>query len=117
VLFADGAVAARPRAATDRPPPGLGEELLVRMRETIGGSAFASEEMSLDERIGRLIDAGLVTGAQRDEELGSVIASTVVGMAHSRRLAALVRVRVPRDQCQILRCGFLHGIAARGFDE
>jgi hypothetical protein len=29
-----------------------------------------------------LIDAGLGAGAQRDEELASVIASTVVGMAH-----------------------------------
>jgi hypothetical protein len=60
----------------------LGEELLVRIREMIGRSAFASEEVRLDERIGRLIDAGLVAGAQRDEELATVIASTVVGMAH-----------------------------------
>jgi hypothetical protein len=60
----------------------LGEELLVRIREMIGRSAFASEEVRSDERIGRLIDAGLVAGAQRDEELATVIASTVVRMAH-----------------------------------
>jgi hypothetical protein len=60
----------------------LGQELLVRIREIIGRSAFASEEVRLDERISRLIDAGLVAGAQRDEELATVIASTVVGMAH-----------------------------------
>jgi hypothetical protein len=60
----------------------LGEELLVRMREMIGRRAFASEEVRLDERIGRLIDAGLVAAAQLDEELATVIASTAVGMTH-----------------------------------
>ena len=60
----------------------LGEELLARMREMIRQSAPSREAMRFDECIGRLIDAGLVAGAQRDEELASVIASTVVGMAH-----------------------------------
>ena len=43
------------------------------------------EEMRSDERIGRLIDAGLVAGVQRDEELASAIASTGVGMVHRVR--------------------------------
>jgi hypothetical protein len=47
----------------------------------IARRAFASEEVRLDERIGRLINAGLVAGAQRDEELASGIASTVVRLA------------------------------------
>jgi hypothetical protein len=66
----------------------LGEELLVRMREMIRQSALSSEEMRLDESIGRLINAGLVAGAQRDEELASVIASTVVGIAHRVHLGS-----------------------------
>lgn len=60
----------------------LGAELLARIREMIGRINFASEEIALDERIGRLIDAGLVACAQRDEELASAIASTVVALAH-----------------------------------
>jgi hypothetical protein len=86
----------------------LGEELLVRMREMIGGSAFASEEMSLDERIGRLIDAGLVAGAQRDEELASVITSTVVGMAR--------RVHSRSETVDILQALLSAGAAFQGED-
>ncbi len=61
------------------------------------------KEMRLDERIGRLIDAGLVAGAQRDEELASVIASTVVGMAH--------RVRSGSETVDILRALLSAGAA------
>jgi hypothetical protein len=59
----------------------LGEKLLARIREAITWSAFANTEAGLDERIGRLIDAGLVACAQRDEELARTIASSVVAMA------------------------------------
>jgi hypothetical protein len=60
----------------------LGEELLVQIREIIGRSTSAREETGLDDLIGRLIGAGLIACAQRDEILASVIASTVVGIAH-----------------------------------
>jgi hypothetical protein len=60
----------------------LGEELLARMREMIAGNPFAREDTGLDERLGRLIDAGLVACAQRDEELATGIASIVVATAH-----------------------------------
>jgi hypothetical protein len=66
----------------------LGEELLERMRETIGRHFSASAEAGLDERFGRLIDAGLVAGVQRDETLASTIASTVVAMAHRAQSAS-----------------------------
>jgi hypothetical protein len=86
----------------------LGEALLVRMREMIERTAFASAEMRLDERIGRLIDAGLVAGAQRDEELASVIASTVVGMAH--------RVHSGSETVDILQALLSAGAAFQGED-
>lgn len=60
----------------------LGEELLAQMREMITRNTLAREETGLDERIGRLIDAGLVACAQRDEALANAIASTVVTAAH-----------------------------------
>jgi hypothetical protein len=60
----------------------LGEELLARIREIIGQSASALEETGLDDLTGRLIGAGLIACAQRDEVLASVIGSTVVGIAH-----------------------------------
>jgi hypothetical protein len=64
----------------------LGEELLApmreRMREMIACNPFATEETGLDERFGRLIDAGFVACAQRDEKLANAIASTVVATAH-----------------------------------
>jgi hypothetical protein len=60
----------------------LGEPLLARIREIIGRSAPAREETGLDNLTGRLIGAGLIACAQRDEVLASVIASTVVGIAH-----------------------------------
>jgi hypothetical protein len=63
----------------------LGERLLTRMREAIARITFVSEEMNLDEHIGGLTDAALVACAQRDVELASSIASTVVAMAHSAR--------------------------------
>ena len=63
----------------------LGEELLVRIRGAIAQIASVSEETSLDERIGRLTDAALVACAQRDVELASAIASTVVSTAHAAR--------------------------------
>lgn len=63
----------------------LGEELLVRMREIIAGTPSASEETGLDERFGRLINAGVVASAQRDETLANAIASTVVATAHWAR--------------------------------
>jgi hypothetical protein len=52
------------------------------MREMIARNAFASEDTGLDERFGRLIDAGFVACAQRDEILAKAIASTVVATAH-----------------------------------
>jgi hypothetical protein len=64
----------------------LSEELLTQMREMITRNIFASDETGLDERIGRLVDVGLVACAQRDEELANAIASTVVAAtnwAHS----------------------------------
>jgi hypothetical protein len=60
----------------------LGEQLLAQIRGMIGRSTFTSVDTELDERIGRLIDAGLVACAQCDEALASAIASTVLGMAH-----------------------------------
>jgi hypothetical protein len=66
----------------------LGEELLSRMREIIERNSFASEEAGLDERFGRLIDAGLVACAQRDEALATTIASTVVAAAHRAQSAS-----------------------------
>jgi hypothetical protein len=69
----------------------LGEKLLVRMREAITQIAVASTEKSLEERIGRLMDAALVACAQRDVELTSAIASTVVAMAHSARSESNIR--------------------------
>jgi len=66
----------------------LGEELLERMRESIGRHFSASAEAGWDEHFGRLIDASLVACAQRDEALASTIASTVVAMAHRARSAA-----------------------------
>jgi hypothetical protein len=60
----------------------LSEELLARMREIIARSPFATEETRLDERCGRLIDAGFVACAQRDEKLANAIASTVVATPH-----------------------------------
>jgi hypothetical protein len=59
----------------------LGEELLTKMREMITQSTFANEETGLDERLGRLVDAGLIACAQRDGELANAIASTVVAAA------------------------------------
>jgi hypothetical protein len=63
----------------------LGKELLARMREAIARITFVNRETSLDESIGRLMDVGFVAGAQRDVELASAIASTVIAMAHSAR--------------------------------
>ena len=63
----------------------LGEALLTRMREAIVRIALANEETSLDAHIGRLTDAALVVCAQRDVELASAIASTVIALAHWAR--------------------------------
>jgi hypothetical protein len=60
----------------------LGEGLLARIPEIIGQSVSAREETGLDDLTGRLISAGLIACAQRDEVLASVIGSTVVGIAH-----------------------------------
>jgi hypothetical protein len=60
----------------------LGESLLARLREIIGRSASARDETGLDDLIGQLIGAGLIACAQRDEGLASVVASTVVRIAH-----------------------------------
>jgi hypothetical protein len=58
------------------------------MREIIAQSTFGSEEAEWDEHIGRLIDAGFVACAQRDEELASTIASAVVTTTHGARSGA-----------------------------
>jgi hypothetical protein len=86
----------------------LGEAVLVRMREIIERTAFASAERRLDERIGRLINAGLVAGAQRDEELAGVIASAVVGIAH--------RVHSGSETVDILQALLSAGTAFQGED-
>jgi hypothetical protein len=66
----------------------LGEELLTAMRELIARTHFGGEETGLDERFGRLIDASLVTCAQRDEGLASTIASTAIATAHKAQSAS-----------------------------
>jgi hypothetical protein len=81
----------------------LGEELLERMRETIRRNFSASEEAGLDDRFGRLIDAGLVACAQRDEALASTIASTIVAMAH--------RAQTASEAIQILQALLIAGAA------
>jgi hypothetical protein len=81
----------------------LGEELLSRMREIIERKSFASEEAGLDERFGRLIDAGLVACAQRDEALATTIASTVVAAAHRAQSAS--------EATQILQALLIAGAA------
>lgn len=60
----------------------LGEKLLTRIREAIARIALLSDSTILEERLQQLMDVGLVACAQRDEELASVIASTVVGKTH-----------------------------------
>jgi hypothetical protein len=53
----------------------------VTIQLTSCSKRIASEEAGLDERIGRLVDAGLVACAQRDEALANAIAATVVAAA------------------------------------
>ncbi len=60
----------------------LGEKLLKQMLEKIQRRALPREETGFNERIGRLIDAGFIASAQRNEGLTNAIASTVVTMAH-----------------------------------
>jgi hypothetical protein len=60
----------------------LGEALLMRIREAIVRVALANVETRLDAHIGRLIDTALIACAQRDVELASAIASTVIATAH-----------------------------------
>src|SRR5262249_17270225 len=69
----------------------LGEALLMRVREAVMRVSLANVETSLDAHIGRLTDTALIACAQRDVELASAIASTVVATAHSARLAADTR--------------------------
>jgi hypothetical protein len=84
----------------------LGEELLERMRETIGRNFSASEGVGLNECFGRLIDAGLVACAQRDEALASMIASTVVAMAGRAQSAS--------EAAKILQALLIAGAAFQG---
>jgi hypothetical protein len=63
----------------------LGEELLMRLRGAIAQMAVVSAETSVEEGIGRLTDTALIACAQRDVELASAIASTVVATAPSAR--------------------------------
>jgi hypothetical protein len=84
----------------------LGEELLERMRETIGRNFSASEGAGLNECFGRLIDAGLVACAQRDEALASMIASTVVAMAGRAQSAS--------EAAKILQALLIAGAAFQG---
>jgi hypothetical protein len=86
----------------------LGEELLMLMREAIARIALAREETGLDEWIGRLIDAGLVACAQRDEELANTIASTVVATAH--------RAHPDSDTRKILHALLIAGAAFQNED-
>jgi hypothetical protein len=87
----------------------LGEELLTRMREAIARIAFVSEKTGLDECIGRLIDVGFVAGAQRNVELASAIASTVIAMSH--------RARSDSDAVRILRALLIASTAFQNEDE
>jgi hypothetical protein len=70
----------------------LGDALLVRIRGAITQIALVSAETSLEARIGRLTDTALIACAQRDVELASAIASTVVATAHSARVASDTRL-------------------------
>ena len=70
----------------------LGEELLRRIRVAIVQIAVVSAETSLEERIGRLMDTALIACAQRDVELASAIASTVVATAHSAHSKSEIRI-------------------------
>jgi hypothetical protein len=63
----------------------LGDVLLTRIRGAVAQIAVVSAETSVEERIGRLMDTALIACAQRDVELASAIASTVVATAHSAR--------------------------------
>jgi len=63
----------------------LGDALLTRIRGAVAQIAVVSAETSGEERIGRLMDTALIACAQRDVELASAIASTVVATAHSAR--------------------------------
>ena len=63
----------------------LGDALLTRIRGAVAQIALVGAETSLEERIGRLMDTALIACAQRDVELASAIASTVVATAHSAR--------------------------------
>ena len=69
----------------------LGEALLIRIREAIVRVALADAGTGLDAHIGRLTDTALIACAQRDVELASAIASTVVATAHSARSASDTR--------------------------
>lgn len=86
----------------------LGEELLARIREMTQRSHSTSEETGLDECMGRLIEAGLVACAQRDEELANTIASTVVATAH--------RAHSGSDTGKILRALVIAGAAFQNED-
>jgi hypothetical protein len=86
----------------------LGERLLARMREAITRIAFDSEETGLAERLGRLIDTSLVACAQRDAELASAIAATVVAAA---------RWANPEDVVRILQALLIAGAAFQNEDE
>jgi hypothetical protein len=81
----------------------LGEELLARMCEMIACTPFATEETGLDERFRRLIDAGFVACAQRDEKLANAIASKVVATAH--------RAHSGSDTTKVLRALLIAGAA------
>lgn len=63
----------------------LGEALLARIHETVTQITIVNDETSLDECIGQLMEVALVACAQRNVELASAIASTVMAMAHSAR--------------------------------
>ena len=66
--------------------------LLIRIRGAVAQIAVASAETSVEERIGRLMDTALIACAQRDVELASAIASTVVATAHSARSESDTRI-------------------------
>jgi hypothetical protein len=70
----------------------LGDALLVRIRRAIAQIALMSAETSLEARLGRLTDTALIACAQRDVELASTIASTVVATAHSARVESHTRL-------------------------
>jgi hypothetical protein len=69
----------------------LGDALLTRIRGAVAQIVVVSAETSVEERIGRLMDTALIACAQRDVELASAIASTVVATAHSARSESATR--------------------------